>query len=158
MPLRSDWSEATCPIARSLDVVGDPWVLLVLREALQGTSRFEDFRDALGVADSVLSRRLAAMVDAGLLDRAPYRSGNRLRHGYLPTDAGADLLPVLHALALWGERHLPRETGRMAVVHEACGAVTSYADSCSSCGEPLRTANVSWVTPRDPSRRVPLVR
>ena len=72
MPLRSDWSEATCPIARSLDVVGDPWVVLVLREALTGSTRFEQFRGALGVADNVLSRRLAGDGRGGLLTRAPY--------------------------------------------------------------------------------------
>ena len=94
MPLRSDWSEATCPIARTLDVVGDPWVLLILREAVQGVTRYDDFRAALGVADGVLSRRLAAMVDDGLMTRAPYRSGNRTREEYLLTDAGRDLLPV----------------------------------------------------------------
>jgi len=158
MPLRSDWSGATCPIARSLDVVGDPWVLLVLREALQGATRFEEFRDALGVADSVLSRRLGAMVDADLLARAPYRSDQRTREGYLLTEAGGDLLPVLNALMHWGERHRPRTTGRMAVVHEGCGAETAYADSCSHCGERLTASNVSWVKPRDPGVRLPLVR
>ena len=108
MPLRSDWSEASCPVARSLDVVGDPWVLLVLREALTGTTRFDAFRDALGVADPVLSRRLAGLVEAGLMVRAPYDAGNRTRHEYLLTDAGTDLLPVVQALALWGDRHRPR--------------------------------------------------
>ena len=97
MPLRSDWSEATCPIARSLDVVGDPWVLLVLREALTGATRFDDFRVALGVADNVLSRRLSAMVEGGLLVRSPYVDEHRTRHEYLLTDAGRDLLPVVQA-------------------------------------------------------------
>lgn len=157
MPLRSDWSEATCPIARSLDVVGDPWVLLVLREALQGVSRYDDFRDRLGVADSVLAKRLAAMVDAGLLERTPYRDGRRTRAGYALTDAGADLLPVLNALVLWGERHRPRATGVMHVVHETCGAETVSADTCSSCGEPLAPDTVAWRKPRDPDRLVPLV-
>ena len=72
----------------------------------------DDFRAALGVADGVLSRRLAAMVDDGLMTRAPYRSGNRTREEYLLTDAGRDLLPVLHALVRWGETHRPRPTGR----------------------------------------------
>ena len=80
MPLRSDWSAATCPIARSLDVVGDPWMLLILRHALLGVRRYEDFRTGLGVADNVLSRRLPAMVDAGLLRKAvPGRAAQPLR-------------------------------------------------------------------------------
>jgi DNA-binding HxlR family transcriptional regulator len=158
VPLRSDWSEAPCPIARSLDVVGDPWVLLVLREAFRGSTRFEEFRSGLGVADNVLSRRLGQMVDAGLLARAPYLSGNRTRHEYLLTEAGADLLPVVHALAQWGERHRARPSGRMEVVHEGCGAVTTSADTCSACGAPLTSACVSWRGPRSSSSLVPLVR
>ena len=159
MPLRSDWSEAACPIARSLDVVGDPWVLLVLREALTGTTRFEQFRSALGVADNVLARRLAAMVQAGLLARAPYDAGNRTREEYLLTPAGSDLFPVLHALAQWGERHRPAADGRrLDVVHEGCGEVTGSADTCTACGEPLHADTVSWRRPRDPAVLVPLVR
>ncbi|RYU13891.1 winged helix-turn-helix transcriptional regulator [Nocardioides iriomotensis] len=158
MPLRSDWSEATCPIARSLDVVGDPWVLLVLREAFQGVTRYDEFRARLGVADSVLAKRLAGMVDAGLLERTPYRDGQRTRDGYVLTDAGADLLPLLNALVLWGERHRPRGSGVMHVVHDRCGRETASADTCTSCGEPLSPATVSWRKPRDPSRLVPLVR
>ena len=158
MPLRSDWSEAACPIARSLDVVGDPWVLLVLREALTGATRFEQLRSALGVADNVLARRLVAMVEAGLLTRAPYDAGNRTREEYLLTPAGTDLFPVLHALAQWGERHRPVDTGRMDVVHEGCGQVTGSADTCTSCGSPLSAATVSWRRPRDPGVLTPLVR
>jgi DNA-binding HxlR family transcriptional regulator len=158
VPLRSDWSAATCPIARSLDVVGDPWVVLVLREALTGATRFEQFRSALGIADNVLSRRLAAMVEAGLLTRAPYDAGNRTREEYLLTDAGADLLPVLNALAQWGECHRPAATGRMEVVHDRCGEVMSSADTCTSCGARLSADTVSWRRPRHPGVLTPLVR
>jgi DNA-binding HxlR family transcriptional regulator len=115
MPLRSDWSAASCPIARSLDVVGDPWVLLVLRESFRGVTRFEQFRSALGIADNVLSRRLRQMVEAGLLRRSPYHAGNRVQHEYVLTDAGSDLLPVLHALGRWGEEHRPHP-GRSALL------------------------------------------
>jgi DNA-binding HxlR family transcriptional regulator len=158
VPLRSDWSDAGCPIARSLDAVGDAWVLLLLREAFTGSTRFEQFRDGLGCADNVLSRRLAQMVEAGLLRRSPYRAGNRTRQEYLLTDAGSDLLPVVHALAQWGDRHRPRGSGRMDVVHETCGQVTHSADTCTSCGDRLVPGVVSWRRPRDPSRLVALVR
>ena len=158
MPLRSDWSEATCPIARSLDVVGDPWVLLVLREALTGATRFEQFRAALGVADNVLSRRLSAMVAGGLLVRTPYVDQRRTRHEYLLTDAGRDLLPVVQALALWGERHRPHSTGRLEVVHEGCGATSQSADTCIDCGTRLTPDTVSWRRPRAPGTLTPLVR
>ena len=157
MALRSDWSQDTCPIARAVDVVGDPWVLLVLREAFEGATRFEQFR-AIGVADNVLSRRLSGMVEAGLLERAPYDDGNRRREGYVLTDAGRDLLPLLHALALWGEKHRPASTGRMELVHEACGRATSSADTCSSCRVPLTAGDVSWRLPRDPDALLPLAR
>jgi DNA-binding HxlR family transcriptional regulator len=157
MPLRSDWSEVGCPIARSLDVVGDPWVLLVLREAFTGTTRFEQFRAVLGIADNVLSRRLAQMVEAGLLRRSPYQAGNRARHEYVLTDAGTDLLPVLHALARWGDRHRPGGSP-MDVVHEPCGEVTGSADTCTGCGARLTAHEVSWRRPRDPSALLPLVR
>lgn len=158
MPLRSDWSQATCPIARTLDVVGDPWVLLVLREAVTGATRFEQFRSALGCADNVLSRRLSAMVDDGLLVRAPYDAGNRTREEYLLTGAGTDLLPVLQALVHWGERHRPASTGRLVVVHEGCGEPTDSADTCTACGARLAADTVSWRRPRDPEALTPLVR
>lgn len=152
MPLRSDWSNRRCPIARSLDVVGDPWVLLVIREALLGTTRFEQFRSILQVSDSVLSTRLHDMVSAGLLERVPYLDGNRTRHEYVLTDAGAELMPVVQALVLWGERHRPfAEPGRLAIVHESCGKETSSADTCTTCGAALTPAEVSWRRPwRDP--------
>ena len=158
MPLRSDWSEAGCPIARSLDVVGDPWVLLVLREALTGATRFDQLRDALGVADNVLSRRLSSMVDGGLLVRTPYADQHRTRHEYVLTGAGRDLLPVLNALAQWGDRHRSRPTGRLEVVHEGCGGTSASADTCTTCGARLTPDTVSWRRPRDAGGLTRLVR
>ncbi|MET0966401.1 MAG: helix-turn-helix domain-containing protein [Nakamurella sp.] len=146
MPFRSDWSAATCPIARSLDVVGDPWMLLILRHALLGVRRYEDFRSGLGVADNVLSRRLPAMVEAGLLRKVPYRGEQRSHFEYVLTEAGADLLPVLNALLLWGEKHTdaPRIDDEMSIWHRSCGARSSSGDSCSNCGQTLHADDVSW--------------
>lgn len=160
MPLRSDWSGALCPVGRALDVLGDPWVVLIMRDALHGRRRFDELRVGLGVSDPVLSRRLAALVDAGLLARVPHDGDGRTRHVYEPTQAGADLLPVLHALARWAEKHtpLPEGGGHMAIVHEACGAETGSADHCTSCGAELRPEDVSWDKPwRGRERRDRLV-
>ena len=130
MPLRSDWSAATCPIARSLDVIGDPWMLLILRQSLLGVRRYEDFRSALQVADNVLSKRLPAMVDAGCWTRCRYRGERRTHHEYVFTEAGADLLPVLNALLIWGEKHTsaPQPGAHMGIVHRTCGAESTSAD------------------------------
>ena len=146
MPLRSDWSNDTCPIARSLDVLGDPWILLVLREAMEGARRFDDFRTRLAVADSVLSRRLSALVDAELLQRVPYRDGQRERQEYVLTEAGADLVPVMNALAIWGEKYLPhaQQDVYLKVVHLDCGGNSTDAGICTSCGEPMPPGQVGW--------------
>jgi len=149
MPLRSDWSADHCPISRSLEVLGDPWVLVVLRETLLGLRRYDQLRDRLAIADNVLSRRLRDMVEAGLLERRPYRDGGRARHEYVPTQAAEDALPVLHSLVLWGEKHTvpPVDGGHLALVCEACGAESDTADTCSGCGARLRPAAVSWRRP-----------
>jgi DNA-binding HxlR family transcriptional regulator len=148
-PLRSDWSEARCPIARSLDVVGDPWILLILRDALLGSRRYDQFRRSLGIADNVLAKRLAAMVEAGLLWKTPYRDETgRERHEYRLTKAGEELMPVIHALVFWGEKHLPLpDRERLDIVHTPCGARTTSADRCDACGETLTPETVSWSRP-----------
>ena len=159
MPLRSDWSGRRCPIARSLDVVGDPWVVLVLREALMGRTRFDDFRRALGCADSVLSRRLSGLVDAGLLERRRYKDTVEARHEYVLTEAGADLLPVVQALALWGEKHTAAPgPGRLEVLHDVCGRTSDDPSTCSACGTRLTPATTSWVRPWRDEPVTPLVR
>jgi DNA-binding HxlR family transcriptional regulator len=156
MPLRSDWSTKACPIARGLDVLGDPWVLLVLREVLLGARRYDELRTALGAADNVLSNRLRRLVDGGLLVRRPYGTRARPRWEYHLTEAGADALPVLHALAQWGNRHTPAPLGPMRVVHRACGCETGSADRCDACGEALTAENVAWEKPSDPGHLVEL--
>src|SRR5690349_12513843 len=99
---RKRFTEMTCPIARSLDVVGEWWTLLIIRDALAGTTRFEDFRK-IGIADNILSARLELLVAEGILERRAYRE-RPLRHEYVLTEKGRDLLPVVMALARWGLR------------------------------------------------------
>ena len=146
MALRSDWSARNCSMARGLDILGDPWGLLVLREIFFGNGRFDAIKARLGAADSVLTRRLAALVDAGLLRRRPYDDGGRTRQEYVLTAKGEDALPVLNAVVLWAEKHLPAPSGEahMFVIHSGCGARTSSADSCTACGARLTAENTSW--------------
>ena len=109
-------TQQTCSIARSLEVLGERWTFLILREALSGTSRFADFRAALGVAPDVLSDRLATLVAAGVLEKRPYRKpGSRARDSYHVTPAGSELSVVLGALQQWGDDHRPYEPGPTVV-------------------------------------------
>jgi DNA-binding HxlR family transcriptional regulator len=113
-----------CSVARTLDVVGERWSLLVLRELFLGVRRFESIRAATGAPRAVLADRLRALVDAGILTRREYRDeGARTRHEYRLTEAGRDLQPALTALMQWGDKHRPMPGGPPLVVsHAACGA------------------------------------
>jgi DNA-binding HxlR family transcriptional regulator len=104
--------EPNCSIARSLEVLGERWTFLILREALSGATRFAQFRDALGVAPDVLTDRLSTLVDYGVLVREPYQEpGSRSRFAYQLTPAGRELQVVLGSLQQWGDEHLPRPGG-----------------------------------------------
>ena len=113
-----------CSIARSLEVVGERWALLVVREVALGTRRFADIRAATGAPPAVLTERLRALVDVGVLATRPYReTGARTRAEYVLTEAGRELQPVLTALMDWGDRHRAPAGGPPVVArHVGCGA------------------------------------
>ena len=113
-------SEMSCPIARSLDRVGEWWSMLILRDALRGVTRFDDFRRSLGVAPNMLTRRLNALVEAGMLERRRY-SERPPRDEYIPTARGRDFRPVLLALLAYGNRHFAPEGPNVEIVHSATG-------------------------------------
>jgi DNA-binding HxlR family transcriptional regulator len=115
-------TEQTCSIARSLEVLGERWTFLILREAITGKTRFAEFRAALGVAPDVLSDRLTTLVAAGVLEKRPYREpGARTRDRYHLTPAGRELQVVLGALQQWGDAHRPYEPGPTVVRRTAGG-------------------------------------
>ena len=146
MSRRITWEDASCLIARAADILGEPWTLLILRNATAGTTRFEDFRSQLGIADNVLTTRLAKLVDRGLLRKLPYRDGGRTRHEYRLTQAGSDALPVLHALGTWGDTYTSAENafGPMTLVHTGCGQPTRPGAKCDSCGKSLARDDLAW--------------
>jgi DNA-binding HxlR family transcriptional regulator len=124
---------SNCSVTLALDVVGKPWILLVLREVFRGLRRFDEIQRHIGVSPPVLSRRLAAMVDAGLLERVPYREdGSRERSEYHLTESGRGLFPVLIALRDWGDAHLAGEKGPATVYrHQDCGAEVHVSMFCA---------------------------
>ncbi|WP_395244084.1 winged helix-turn-helix transcriptional regulator [Agromyces sp. MMS24-K17] len=112
----TDPADERCSIARSLDVLGQKWSLLIVREAFRGHTRFAEFRTELGVAPDVLTDRLGRLVDAGVLERRPYReAGEREREEYVLTDVGRALRPVLAAITEWGDHHRPSGHGPASV-------------------------------------------
>jgi DNA-binding HxlR family transcriptional regulator len=154
MPLRTDWSQENCPVARGADVLGDPWVILILREIFVGHSRFEAIRSELGVADNILSNRLRRLVESGLLRQEAYGNGVRPRKEYRLTEAGADVLPVLHALISWAEKHTVSPSGRSITVYcRVCGT-SSTNGMCSTCDAELVAGATEWDRPSAPGQRV----
>lgn len=97
------WTDPQCPVARTLDLVGDRWSLLIVRDAMDGAASFGDFHSRLGIARNILADRLRRLVDAGILLRTPGASGRR--HTYALTESGRDLFTAIVALRQWGERH-----------------------------------------------------
>lgn len=108
---RKSFAEDRCPVARTLDRVGDPWSMLILRDAGFGATRFDQFEESLGIAPNMLSRRLETLVEAGLMEKRAY-SEKPPRFEYLLTDRGRDFQPVLVALKAFGERHYPKRRAR----------------------------------------------
>ncbi|MGW4486790.1 winged helix-turn-helix transcriptional regulator [Amycolatopsis sp. NPDC004368] len=144
MGRRSSWDGTSCPIARGADVLGEPWTLVILRDTHAGTTRFDDFRGNLGIADNVLAARLRRMVETGLMARVPYRDSGRTRDEYRLTRAGADTLPVIHALGDWGDTHTHSPTAGepMRLVHTTCGEITRPGETCDHCAAKLSRAEL----------------
>lgn len=102
---RTSFASMTCPVARSLEQIGDWWTLLIAREAFYGTRRFKDFEANLGIAPNILSTRLAKLVEHGIL-QVPEATASGKALEYRLTDKGRDLFPIIVAVAQWGEKHL----------------------------------------------------
>jgi len=118
---RTSFSKMDCPIARSLDRVGEWWSILILRDALGGMTRFEEFQESLNIAPNMLSRRLTALVEAGLMERRRYNA-KPPRNEYVLTERGQDFRPVLIALLAFGNRHFAPEGASVTIVEAHTGA------------------------------------
>jgi DNA-binding HxlR family transcriptional regulator len=140
--LQRDYPDQVCSIARALEVVGERWTLLILRDAILGLQRFDEFQADLGIATNVLSSRLKRLTDEHVLERVPDpdRPG---RQRYVLTEKGAQLGPALIALLKWGDRHYPAPGGPPRLtLHAGCGGSFGADLLCDRCGQPLRPGEV----------------
>ncbi len=139
---RTDTSDWPCTIARSANLLGDGWTLLVIRQACLGTRRFEDFHRALGIGRNVLTQRLQGLVDDGLLSKVEYQQ-RPVRHEYRLTEKGRDVYPILGAMAAYGDRWLVGPEGTPLVLHHtSCDRDMHAVVTCSECAEPLDVREV----------------
>ena len=138
----ADWN---CSIARTLDVVGEWWTLLILRDAFRGTTRFDDFHGSLGMARSVLTARLKKLTDEGVLARTLY-SEHPPRHEYRLTEKGLALFPVIAALQQWGDDWATGPAGpSVLLLHTTCGQVSRPELRCPGCGGEVSAATARSV-------------
>jgi DNA-binding HxlR family transcriptional regulator len=134
---RTRFTRWPCSIARTVDLLGDWWTPLVLREAFYGTTRFDGFERALHIGRNVLTQRLNRLVDEGVLERVPYQD-RPVRYEYLLTQKGRELFPIIAAINRWGDRWLAPEAGPPVVLHHTrCAHDTEGLVVCAHCREPL---------------------
>jgi DNA-binding HxlR family transcriptional regulator len=135
------YEHQVCSVARSLELVGDRWTLLIVRDALRGVHRFDDFRARLGVAHNVLSDRLSRLTEAGIFERRRYQQRPD-RYEYHLTQQGRDLWPVVMSLLLWGDRYLAPDGPPKLSLHRNCGGRLTAQLTCSDCGANLAYGDV----------------
>jgi DNA-binding HxlR family transcriptional regulator len=133
---RKSFGNMQCPIARSLERVGEWWSILILRDAFYGLKRFDEFQENLGVAPGMLARRLNALVASGLLERRRY-SEHPPRDEYVLTERGRDFRPVLLALLAWGNRHFAPEGAAVQLANRQTGAIVEPVLVDGATGEPI---------------------
>ncbi|WP_427130753.1 winged helix-turn-helix transcriptional regulator [Pseudarthrobacter sp. S9] len=132
--LGKTYESQVCSIARALELVGERWSLLIIRDAVfAGVTRYNDFQHNLGIATNILKARLDAFVAAGIMDRRQYSEQPEL-YEYLLTDKGRDLAPALIALTQWGDRWATRGRPPILYSHTVCGAGITHQTVCASCG------------------------
>jgi DNA-binding HxlR family transcriptional regulator len=132
-----------CSIARAMEILGERWTFLILREAFYGVRRFSDMQRNLGIARNILSTRLQTLVGAGIFERRLYQEEPE-RYEYRLTPAGRDLYPSIVTLMRWGDEHLTGELGPPVVLrHNLCGHEADPVLVCSHCREELRPRDVT---------------
>jgi DNA-binding HxlR family transcriptional regulator len=130
-----------CPVARTLEAIGDRWSLMIIRDAFDGIRRFSEFQKSLGVAKNILASRLKTLVEVGVFDIGPASDGSAYKE-YVLTEKGREVFPIMVSMRQWGERYLfkPQET-RSVLLDNACGQTLMPIAVFSSSGQPLGPAD-----------------
>ncbi|HWD11328.1 MAG TPA: helix-turn-helix domain-containing protein [Solirubrobacteraceae bacterium] len=156
--LGNRYENQTCSVAATLDVVGERWSLLIVRNVMLGLRRFEEMQQNLGIARNVLQSRLSGLVEQGVLERRAYRE-RPARYEYRLTDKGLDLWPTIVALMQWGDRHAAAPAGPPVVLeHRDCGGSVDEHRICARCGERLKVRDVRAFAGPGASPEHPLLR
>jgi DNA-binding HxlR family transcriptional regulator len=134
----------TCSVARAMDILGERWTFLILRESFYGVRRFSDMQRNLGIARNILSARLQSLVAAGILERRRYQEEPE-RYEYRLTPTGRDLYPAVIAIMRWGDEHLNDDDSPPVELHHSCGALADPVLVCRHCGKPMHPHDVTPV-------------
>jgi DNA-binding HxlR family transcriptional regulator len=152
---RKSFSDMHCSVAQCLEVVGEWWTLLILRDVFLGVTRFDDFQERLGISRNVLNQRLGHLVEHGVLTKVPY-SQHPPRYDYKLTDKGRDLWPVITTMRQWGDKHAAPDGPPLQIIHKECGQISEAQLTCSHCGEPIGPRDVRATS--GPGAVEPLIR
>jgi DNA-binding HxlR family transcriptional regulator len=139
--LRRDYEGQDCSIARALEVVGERWTLLIVRDVFLGVRRFDDFQRSLGIARNVLANRLDRLVEAGIFERRRYQE-RPPRYEYRLTERGRDLYPVVFSLMRWGDKHAAPDGPPRLTRHRGCGGDIDDHRTCVKCGAQVAARDV----------------
>jgi DNA-binding HxlR family transcriptional regulator len=153
--LNSEYIGQTCSVARALEVVGERWTLLIVRDLLTGPHRFAELQGKLGIAKNVLTVRLQKLVDQGIVEKTPYTDA-RDWNDYRLTRKGKDLFPVLTALMAWGDRYSAPPGGPPLIFQHECGHAAGHKVVCAYCGDDIIPRSIKIIAgPGAPANTVP---
>jgi DNA-binding HxlR family transcriptional regulator len=140
--LQRTYEGQVCSVARTLELIGERWTVLILRDVFRGNRRFDQMQESLGIARNVLAKRLEHLCEEDILERRRYQERPE-RFEYRLTEKGIDLWPVLMQMMMWGDKHLSGGAPPAYVEHRDCGGQPDEHLICDRCGEPLHARNVS---------------
>ena len=142
---RKSFAGMHCSVAQCLEIVGDWWTLLIVRDVFMGVLRFEEFQQRLGISRNILIQRLTSLVEHGILEKIRY-SDHPPRYEYRLTATGRDLWPVLDAMRQWGDKYAAPDGPPVKMIHTSCGHVAESVMTCSCCGEPLALRDMTAIS------------